>query len=204
MDEIAVKEPTRAGKRGDIMSDKLTIKQEKYAQGLFTGLSQREAYKQAYNCENMTDKTIDEAACRLADDSKVIARITELTEGLTKRNTALVERVLNQLSKIAFADIKDMLSYKTIKTLDETATSLLGTPITTYKTIIDLKDSDQVDGTLISEVQETKDGFKFKRNDQMKALELIGKHLGMFTDKVEWQGSPTFEQLLKNALSSGE
>ena len=186
------------------MPDKLTIKQEKYAQGLFKGMTQREAYKDAYNCENMTDKTIDEAACRLADDSKVIARIAELTEGLTKRNVALVEKVLNQLSKIAFADIKDMLSYKTVKTLDETATTLLGTPITTYKTIIDLKDSDKVDGTIIAEVSETKDGFKFKRNDQMKALELIGKHLGMFTDKVELQGTVTFEQLLKNALGSGE
>jgi phage terminase small subunit len=186
------------------MPDKLTIKQEKYAQGLFKGMTQREAYKDAYNCENMTDKTIDEAACRLADDSKVIARIAELTEGLTKRNVALVEKVLNQLSKIAFADIKDMLSYKTVKTLDETATTLLGMPITTYKTVIDLKDSDKVDGTIIAEVSETKDGFKFKRNDQMKALELIGKHLGMFTDKVELQGTVTFEQLLKNALGSGE
>jgi phage terminase small subunit len=57
------------------MSDKLTIKQEKFAQGLFAGLSQREAYKQAFNCDKMTDKTIDEAACRLADNSKVTARI---------------------------------------------------------------------------------------------------------------------------------
>jgi phage terminase small subunit len=185
-------------------ADKLTIKQEKYAQGLFTGLSQREAYKQAYNCENMTDKSIDENACKLAADTKVMSRTAELAEGLAKRNTALVEKVLNQLSKIAFADIKDMLSYKTIQTLDETATALLGRPITAYKTIIDLKDSDQVDGSIIAEVQETKDGFKFKRNDQLKALELIGKHLGMFTDKIEWQGSPTFEQLLKQALEKGE
>ena len=29
------------------MADKLTIKQEKFCQGLFTGLTQREAYKQA-------------------------------------------------------------------------------------------------------------------------------------------------------------
>ena len=48
------------------MAGKLTVKQEKYVQGLFAGLSQREAYKQAYNCENMTDKTIDEKACKLS------------------------------------------------------------------------------------------------------------------------------------------
>jgi phage terminase small subunit len=167
------------------MSDKLTIKQEKFAQGLFAGLSQREAYKQAYDCDNMTDKTIDEKACLLANNDKIRARLDELVNELKERNMITVERVLEQLGKIAFADIKDMLSFKTVKTLDETATALLGQPITTYKTVIDLKDSDEIDGSLIAEVSETKDGFKFKRNDQMKALELIGKHLGMFTDKIE-------------------
>ena len=38
------------------MADKLTIKQERYVQGLFAGLSQREAYMQAYNAEKMQDK----------------------------------------------------------------------------------------------------------------------------------------------------
>jgi phage terminase small subunit len=170
------------------MSDKLTIKQEKYAQGLFAGLSQREAYKQAYNCKRQSDKSIDEDACIMAANPKVIQRISQLTEELRDRNMVTVEKVLSQLSKIAFADIKDMLSFKTVKTLNEDLTALTGTPIMAYKTVIDLKDSDQVDGTLIAEVKETKDGFSFKRNDQMKALELIGKHLGMFTEKVEVSG----------------
>jgi phage terminase small subunit len=166
----------------------LTIKQEKYAQGLFAGLSQREAYKQAYDAGGMSDKCIDEEACLLAANPKVSQRIEELTEELKYRNMVTVEKVLSQLSKIAFADIKDMLSFKTVKTLNEDLTALTGTPIMGYKTVIDLKDSDDVDGTLIAEVKETKDGFSFKRNDQMKALELIGKHLGMFTDKVELSG----------------
>jgi phage terminase small subunit len=139
----------------------------------------------------MTDKTIDEAACRLADDSKVIARIEELTEELKYRNMATVEKVISQLSKIAFSDIKDMLSFKTVKTVNEDLTALTGTPIIAYKTVIDLKDSDDVDGSLIAEVKETKDGFSFKRNDQMKALELIGKHLGMFTDNLKLSGGTT-------------
>jgi phage terminase small subunit len=168
------------------MADKgLTIKQEKYAQGLFAGLTQREAYKQAYNCGNMKDATIDRNAYALSLDNKIVTRIKILTDELKERNMVTVEKVLSQLSKIAFADIKDMLSFKTVQTLDETATALVGKPIMAYKTVIDLKDSDEVDGSLIAEVKETKDGFSFKRNDQMKALELIGKHLGMFTDKVE-------------------
>ena len=87
------------------MADKLTIKQERFAQGLFAGLSQREAYKQAYNAERMKDKTIDEAAARLAADSKVAARIQQLTDELKERNMVTVERVLAELA-VGFADIK--------------------------------------------------------------------------------------------------
>lgn len=51
------------------MSDKLTVKQEKYVQGLFAGLSQREAYKQAYNCSNWTDNAVDVEACSVSEVS---------------------------------------------------------------------------------------------------------------------------------------
>ena len=57
----------------------LTIKQEKFAQGLFAGLSQREAYKQAYNASRMKDNTMDKNAYTLANDTKVTTRLEELT-----------------------------------------------------------------------------------------------------------------------------
>lgn len=110
--------------------NKLTIKQEKFAQGLFVGKSQREAYKEAYNCENMTDKSIDENACKLANDTKVVSRVKELQEKVTKRAIWSVEEILKDIKAIA---------------LDPEA----------------------------------------KRLEKLKALELGGKHLGMFTDKVE-------------------
>lgn len=59
--------------------DGLTDKQEGYLYSMLSGLSQREAYKENYNCENMSDKTIDEAACRLLANSKVNTRWIELT-----------------------------------------------------------------------------------------------------------------------------
>jgi phage terminase small subunit len=170
------------------MADKLTIKQEKYAQGLFAGLSQREAYKQAYNCENMKDKSIDEKACVLANDVKVRSRIDELTNELKQCNIVTVEKVLAELSKIGFADIKQYLVYKTAKTVvdhDEKT----GDPIIDYKQIVDVIDSDSVDGSVIQEISISKDGtFKFKLHDKMAALEKMGKHLGMFTDKMELTG----------------
>lgn len=38
---------------------------------------------------------------------------------------------------------------------------------------------------LYAGVEQTKDGFKVKMHDQMKALDNIARHLGMFVDKVE-------------------
>ena len=41
---------------------------------------------------------------------------------------------------------------------------------------------------LYAGVEQGRDGLKVKSHDQMKALELVGKHLGMFKDKIEHSG----------------
>ena len=161
----------------------LTPKQEKYAQGLFKGLTQREAYKEAYNCQNMADKTIDENACRAARDSKVAARMAELTNELKGRNMVTVERVLKELAKIAFTDIKDFMEFG-----PEEATMIdngSGELVKAIRAAVQVKPSSQVDGSVLAEVSQTRDGVKVKPHDKMKALELIGRHLAMFTDKVD-------------------
>lgn len=42
---------------------------------------------------------------------------------------------------------------------------------------------------LYAGVKRTKDGFEIKLRDQDKAIELLGKHLGMFVDRVEHSGN---------------
>jgi len=170
------------------MGDKLTIKQEKFAQGLFAGLSQREAYQKAFNTKNMTDKTVDEAACRLANDCKITARLDELTDELKERNMATVERVLEELSHIAHDDIKNYLSFKTEKVF--VGYDSKGYPVSDYKTVVELKDSETIDTRAISEVSIGKDGqFKFKLYGKDSALVNVGKHLGMFKEKLELSGA---------------
>jgi len=166
----------------------LTIKQEKFCQGLFSGLTQREAYKQAYNCEKMTDKSVDENACKLAGDTKIASRLSFLIDELKGRNMVTVERVIAEYAKIAFADIKDFLRFGTEKVqIDEDEE---GNPIYAYKQIIDVKQSEEVDGTMIQEVSISPKGvFSFKLHDKKGSLDMIGKHLGMFTDKLEVNGN---------------
>lgn len=64
------------------MKDKLTAKQEKFIQNIIKGMSQREAYKDAYNAENMKDESIDCNACKLFNDAKIKQRYEELIEKL--------------------------------------------------------------------------------------------------------------------------
>ena len=60
----------------------LTPKQEKFIQNIVSGMSQRQAYKDAYNAKNMTDESIDVEACKLFNDTKVSLRYKELIEKL--------------------------------------------------------------------------------------------------------------------------
>lgn len=58
----------------------LTTKQEIFVQRLIEGNSQAEAYRFAYNCENMKDKTIIEKASKLMAQGNIRARYEELLE----------------------------------------------------------------------------------------------------------------------------
>lgn len=74
----------------------LTAKQEKFIQNIITGMSQRDAYKNAYNAENMKDATIDTEACLLLKDPKVSKRYQEILKEMEKTAvmTALEKRLL--------------------------------------------------------------------------------------------------------------
>lgn len=57
-----------------------------------------------------------------------------------------------------------------------------------------LTDTDDLDAeqrAALVGVEETKFGIKVTTCDKLKALELLGRHLGMFTDKVEQSGNTT-------------
>lgn len=78
----------------------LTPKQEKFVRNLIKGMSQREAYKNSYDAENMTDKTIDENACRLFNDSKIKARYKELQDRLDEATIMTAQERLEYLTGI--------------------------------------------------------------------------------------------------------
>jgi phage terminase small subunit len=161
---------------------KLTQKQEKFVQELIKGKSQREAYKKAYNAKNMSDNSIDVNASKLLKNTKVALRYNELRTKVVKRaeEKAIItaEEVIKGIADIARDDIKNYLSFKTVQTV--VAHDDNGEPIIDYRTIVDMKDSDDIDTGNISEISIGPNGtFKFKTYCKDKALYKLADIMGL-------------------------
>ena len=101
----------------------LTVKQEIFVQRLIEGYSQREAYKFAYDCDNMKDETIDTRASRLLKECKVGARYEELKNELKQKMFYTVEKANEDLEWIK-NKAKEDIEYRGIKQAN--ATTYLG------------------------------------------------------------------------------
>jgi len=162
---------------------KLTQKQERFVQELIKGKSQREAYKIAYpTSKKWKDNVVDVKACELLKNGKVKVRYDELRGKVLKRaeEKAIItaEEVIKRIADIARDDIGNYLEYKTVKTLvgydDE------GEPVLGYRTVVDLKDSKDIDTSNISEISiDSKGTFKFKTYCKDKALYKLADIMGL-------------------------
>lgn len=90
-----------------------------------------------------------------------------------ERTQITADNVLRQLWKTGLADIRDFV--KVEEQYDEMGQ---------LQQVVRIRPIEEIDGTLVTEISQTRDGIRFKRNDPMKALELVGRHLGMFNDRV--------------------
>ena len=80
----------------------LTGKQEKFVRNLIAGMSQREAYKNSYDAENMTDSSIDVEACKLFNSPKISQRYNELIERAASASVMTAQERLEYLTAIIY------------------------------------------------------------------------------------------------------
>lgn len=144
----------------------LTPKQEKFCAVYIETSNATEAYRQAYDVENMKPATINRRAKDLLDNGKIRARIDEVMveSGVT------AHKVLKRLLQGNQFDIRKLYnedgSLKGLHELDDdTAKSIVGAKY-------------HSDGTL----------SEYKIIDVKGCSELLGKHLKLFTDKVDLGG----------------
>lgn len=90
----------------------LTPKQEKYVQNIVKGMSQRQAYKDAYNAK-YSDKAIDEKASTLFNSEKVQERYQELIEKLENEAIMTAKERMKWLTDVIKDVQKEDLYIKT-------------------------------------------------------------------------------------------
>lgn len=88
----------------------LTQKQENFTLNLFKGLSQREAYIQAGYLTNYAITVIDSNACRMAANSKVLARLEGLKQKAEDDAVATVQERKQILTEIARGRLTDYIT----------------------------------------------------------------------------------------------
>ena len=83
----------------------LTGKQEEFAKNIVQGMSQADAYRSAYDAEDMSDNAIYREASLLVDHPKVAQRIRELRDSLAKPTIMSAQERLEWLSYLVSADV---------------------------------------------------------------------------------------------------
>ncbi|QPB42213.1 terminase small subunit [Rodentibacter haemolyticus] len=141
---------------------KLTPKQEKFCQLYIELGNASEAYRQAYDCSKMTTKTINEEAVKLLNNPKITPRVEELQNEHKQRHNLTVDQV-----------ISDLIEYRDI---------CMGRKPLKLTTVV----KNNQEGTANAVDTEC---FVFEASGANKAFELLGKHLGMFTQKVDMTSS---------------
>lgn len=134
------------------------------------------AKKAGYQAQDLPN-----TGCRILARADVKMRIKEIQEERKAQYQVSEAELVEQLQKIAFSDITDFVSW------DENGVMFF--------------DPEKVDGQMITEIdvnatttfnangeQIDRVKKKMKFADKMKAIELLGKNIGMFSDNVNHTG----------------
>lgn len=123
---------------------------------------------------------------------KVKEEIYKLKQNRLNQEFLSEEDIFQKYMDIAFSDITDYVSFKTeevpvmsMKGPVEIKNQKTGqTEILKEKaSIVRLKDSTTVDGTIVSEIRQGKDGVSIKLADRMKALQWLSDHMDLATEE---------------------
>lgn len=157
------------------MSEKLSPKQERFCEEYLTDLNATQAAIRA----GYSQKTAGSQGGDLTQKPEIQAYIKELRQKQSLRTAITADRVLLELGKIAFSDMDDFAIVENGK-LSLIATSARKPGRSSVIKKITQSESEGKEGGSFSQGLEL--------HDKLKALELIGKHLKLFTEKHELSG----------------
>lgn len=174
---------------------KLTEKQKRFCEEYLKDLNATQAYKIAYpNVKR--DSTASQAGSRMLRNVKVQTYIEKRMKDREKRTEITQDMVIKELATIAFAKTSDyvkVIEKQACLTREDGVRIPLfdqdGKPVMVNDiqyTLTDNLTDEQI--RAIATVKHGKYGVVVEQYDKNKALELLGRHLGMFKDRVEVSG----------------
>ncbi len=196
--ERSQKESERSQNKKSILKDdiesvnenvNLTEKQRLFCLYYVRCFSATKAYQKAYQCDYFTAKAHGFELLRVVAIKTEIQRLKQ-----SRLNRELLDEsdIFQKYMDIAFADVTDFVEfgqdeeyvigpYGVVEIKDpETGEKK---PLTQKINTVRFKESKDVDGTLISEIKNGRNGASIKLADRMRALDWLADHMDLATDE---------------------
>lgn len=166
---------------------KLNERQERFCNEYLIDLNATQAAIRA----GYSERTAAAQAARLLTNVNIQTYIQQRKQDRVERTEITQDMVLRELALIAFSNAADYAAVVERQAMIEGV--LLfdddGNPVM-YRTVEPVLTAELTENQkrALAVIKKGRDGFEVKPYDKVRALELLGKHLGMFTDKVEMSG----------------
>lgn len=173
----------------ELLESDLTDKQKLFCIHYIKCFNATKAYQKAYGCGYET--AMSEGSKNLGNP-KIAAEITRLKQHKLNQAFLAPEDIFQKYMDIAFADITDFLEFgrEEVPVMGpfgpiELKDDETGEKISLTKTVnvVRFKESSEIDGTIIGEVKQGKDGASIKLQDRMKALQWLTDHMDIATEE---------------------
>lgn len=160
------------------------------------GMNGTQAYLKVYKtCKK--EETARANASRLLTNANIQEYIKELQEEVKEKAVVSIEMIVDELTAIAFTDrTKISANVRNRILLQEED----GTKKEYFENNVIFRETSELDERtrkVIAGYKKTQSGFAVETYDKMKALELLGKYLGMFKDD-----SPTINNNIVNPYAN--
>lgn len=161
------------------MSKKLNDKQRQFAKEYIVDLNATQAAIRA----GYSKKTARIQGCKLLTHPNIAEFIQKLKEKRAAKLEITQDRVLQEMARVAFSDLRKTLTENGhLKNPDEWDDDTAAA-ISSMEVVRNSRSGEDEDGN--PEIEFT---HKIKVYDKNSALEKLGRHLGMFNDKLDLTG----------------
>lgn len=158
---------------------KLTIKEQLFVENYLQHFNGARAVREA----GFKVTAHKEYACKILTKVDVKAAVDASLKKVCERNEVNQNKVVQDLLRMADAKMDDYVEVVRTEHEDQN-----GKVFATTEQLM-LKDWDDMDTSMIKEIQQTKHGIKIKLYDRQKANETLSRYHGILIDNVKLEGN---------------